>query len=401
MPDLTERELWLIGTYFANYDLGTPFYLQAAIFDIQFELRFQQAEDVIHSLIRKGVLSVSPDRSEIRFTQEGLRSYGAALKAQRAWGPAPGVPAAARATAQEEVRAHEGGDDAAMSPSTPDIFVSHSSQDVELASLLVQFLQSALLLRREQIRCSSVPGYRLAGGSDTDEVIRREVNGAKMLIGLLSPASLHSAYVAFELGARWGAGKPFKPLLAPGVDTNLLEGPIRSYNALTCDVTADLHQFIRELGQDLAITPEPAEAYQHHIDQLQAHRPPPAPPAAQALVSAAHEGAQAQADALKEGLLSTIHQLLTDWKTEHAADHFGVQEAEPILNRFVEALSQAHTALSLHLSDDAVRPLEGVIVDAKRLKKELQFVDPSFNYNGFWRKGEGIFAACERITTAL
>src|SRR5262245_39952333 len=109
---------------------------------------------------------------------------------------------------------------------SPEIFISHSSQDIELAKLLVGLLRAALNVPAKQIRCTSVDGYRLRGGADIDERLRCEILGATVLIGLLSPASADSQYVLFELGARWGAGRPLIPLIAPGFKPDSMRGPI-------------------------------------------------------------------------------------------------------------------------------------------------------------------------------
>jgi len=104
------------------------------------------------------------------------------------------------------------------------LFVSHSSDDAELAALLVQLLSTALGLRSQQIRCTSVDGYRLPGGADSDEQLRDEALAAECFIGVLSSQSLTSAYVLFELGVRWGAKKHLVPLLAPGMKPHSLRG---------------------------------------------------------------------------------------------------------------------------------------------------------------------------------
>ena len=96
------------------------------------------------------------------------------------------------------------------------IFISHSSNDVQVAKLLVELLRKALNLKCDAIRCTSVDGYRMQAGVPGDERLRTEVHEAELLIGIITPASLRSAYVMSELGARWGAGKPMIPLLAFG-----------------------------------------------------------------------------------------------------------------------------------------------------------------------------------------
>ena len=81
------------------------------------------------------------------------------------------------------------------------VFISHSSNDVQLAKPLIDLLRSALRLRASEIRCTSVPGYKLPGGAETDEQIREELLDAPVFIGLVTEASLESKYVLFELGA--------------------------------------------------------------------------------------------------------------------------------------------------------------------------------------------------------
>ena len=62
--------------------------------------------------------------------------------------------------------------------STVLIVISHSSKDISLATEVTEFLRVGLALRPEQIRCSSVDGYRLPAGVDTEAQLREEVNSA-------------------------------------------------------------------------------------------------------------------------------------------------------------------------------------------------------------------------------
>jgi TIR domain len=105
------------------------------------------------------------------------------------------------------------------------IFISHSSKDADLALALIDLLKAALALRADQIRCSSVDGYRLPVGVNTESKLREEVNAAKVAVGLITPNSLASYYVMFELGARWGADLFLAPLMA-GVKAGELSGPL-------------------------------------------------------------------------------------------------------------------------------------------------------------------------------
>jgi len=152
-----------------------------------------------------------------------------------------------------------------------DIFISHSSQDADKAKLLIDLLKTSLNLSASKIRCTSVNGYRLSAGASTNETLKKEVHDCKVLIGLISPNSINSAYVLFELGARWGASLPLIPLITSELGSELLKGPLSGINALNCCEPAQLQQLISDLKVELKITGESPEVYQEKIDLLVNH----------------------------------------------------------------------------------------------------------------------------------
>jgi hypothetical protein len=149
-----------------------------------------------------------------------------------------------------------------------DVFISHSSQDVQLATQIVDLLRSALNIRADQIRCTSVEGYKLPAGADFDSQLRDEALESRVFIGILSAFSLASAYVLFELGARWGAKRPIMPLLAPGIGPQVINGPLTGLNVLSCENASQLHQLVSEVAGILDISPESPAVYQRHIDAI-------------------------------------------------------------------------------------------------------------------------------------
>lgn len=140
------------------------------------------------------------------------------------------------------------------------VLISHSAKDEKLAAALINLLRTGLGLHANQIRCTSVDGYRLPAGVNTNDQLRREINTAQVLIGLLTPNSLASTYVLFELGARWGAGRFMIPLLA-GISAAEMRGPDSVLNALSCDREAQLLQLVDDIGRELNIAPESAASY--------------------------------------------------------------------------------------------------------------------------------------------
>ena len=72
------------------------------------------------------------------------------------------------------------------------LFISHASADQDVAFEVIQLIRAALNLPSGTIRCTSVDGYRLPGGADTDSELKREVHEAEAFIGIVSPASVQS-----------------------------------------------------------------------------------------------------------------------------------------------------------------------------------------------------------------
>jgi hypothetical protein len=141
------------------------------------------------------------------------------------------------------------------------VFISHASDDKRLAATLVELFRAALDIPADKILCTSVDGYRLPAGADTDEALRSAVLQCKTLVGVITPASQKSSYVLFELGARWGNNKHIVPLCAGGVRPGDLKGPIAGKNALDCSRRPGVHQLIGDLGTILKMEVERPEVY--------------------------------------------------------------------------------------------------------------------------------------------
>ena len=149
------------------------------------------------------------------------------------------------------------------------VFISHSNKDAGLALALIDLLKAALALTANQIRCSSVDGYRLPVGVNSEGKLREEVNAAKVVVGLITPSSLASYYVMFELGARWGANLFLAPLLA-AVKASDLSGPLSLLNALSASNDAQLHQLVADIAHNLGLPLQPAASYIRNVNAVKA-----------------------------------------------------------------------------------------------------------------------------------
>ena len=149
---------------------------------------------------------------------------------------------------------------------TMKIFISHSSKDKNLAEKLSILLRNSLLLPTSEIRCTSVHGHKLKIGASTDETLRQEINSAEVFVGLITPSSISSAYVLFELGARWGAGRKILPVLARGANVPELKGPLGGISALPLSDRSDVAAFLEVVAETLSISLQPLSSYSSAID---------------------------------------------------------------------------------------------------------------------------------------
>jgi hypothetical protein len=153
-------------------------------------------------------------------------------------------------------------------PEELQIFISHSSVDKLIATALTELLKNALVIAPEAIRCSSVDGHRLAVGAKTDETVKEELLNAKSFIALLTQKSLNSTWVLFELGARWGADLHLAPVLAAGLTTEQLRGPLPGINGLSCDSNNQVHQLVNDIAKVLKVEVRESHLYSNYVNML-------------------------------------------------------------------------------------------------------------------------------------
>jgi len=148
------------------------------------------------------------------------------------------------------------------------VFVSHSSIDRDLATSLVELIRAALNISARDVRCSSADGYRLPVGVHVDDALKTELLGAVAFVCLLTPASVRSSYVLFELGARWGANRRISPVLAKGLVVSQLAGPLTAINALSLSERPQVLQLLEDLATALGRPFEPLGAFDSMVDNV-------------------------------------------------------------------------------------------------------------------------------------
>jgi hypothetical protein len=170
------------------------------------------------------------------------------LRGAEAWEHPWQVDSRLRLPAQIEAR-RQPKQEKAVSTGGIRIFVSHSSEDKELAKSLIQLIEAGLEAPRGTIRCTSVDGYKLDGGDDAPEVLRANLRECDVVLAMLTRASVSSSYVVMELGAAWALAKRAIPLIGHGVTFGDLPGPFKDIHALRMDHDADMGGLIETIGK--------------------------------------------------------------------------------------------------------------------------------------------------------
>lgn len=111
------------------------------------------------------------------------------------------------------------------------IFISHSSQNKEIAEQLCAFL-TRFGIGEEKIFCSSIIGQGVGNGEKLNDAICKAIDKSKLLIYLLSNDFLNSSYCMEELGIGWYLAHQKRAtcfyLVLPDIDLSELKGFINS-----------------------------------------------------------------------------------------------------------------------------------------------------------------------------
>ena len=140
--------------------------------------------------------------------------------------------------------------------SAPRVFITHSSSDKPVVEAIVHALEASLRLSPGDIRCTSLPGYKLEGGARTPDAIRSDIEGTDFVLGVLSKSGERSDWVRFELGAAWALRRRLIPILIDLRYEDLPE-PIRDLNALRASEENDILQLIDDVAGGLNAVKEP------------------------------------------------------------------------------------------------------------------------------------------------
>lgn len=120
------------------------------------------------------------------------------------------------------------------------VFVSHASQDAELALKFVNLLQAGIGFKEKEIFFTSNPAQGVNAGEDFVHAIGRSLADSEVSIVLITTNYFNSVFCMCELGAIWGASKNFLPVLVPPMEFSDLTAVISNVHAIRADDKAGL-----------------------------------------------------------------------------------------------------------------------------------------------------------------
>lgn len=114
----------------------------------------------------------------------------------------------------------------------PLLFISHSEQDQDLVLDFIELLHEIFTMEEINIICTSIPKYSIRPGVDINQYLKNCIQECDMVLGFITPNSMQSAYVLFELGGAWVAEKAVIPILCHTTGLELVRQPLKSIQAV-------------------------------------------------------------------------------------------------------------------------------------------------------------------------
>lgn len=151
-------------------------------------------------------------------------------------------------------------EESTMLQKSPKIFISHSSQDKEYVTCLVDFLED-IGLTENQLFCSSVPGYGIPLDEDIYDYLKQQFQEHDLhVILVLSDNYYQSVACMNEMGAAWILQSKYTTILLPGFEFKEIKGAINprkiglKLDSDPIEVKEKLGQLKNVLSQEFGLT---------------------------------------------------------------------------------------------------------------------------------------------------
>lgn len=134
------------------------------------------------------------------------------------------------------------------------VFLSHAYADKKFVEKTIPLFTTALGLVANDIFCSSIEGHGVSKGKNFVDSIRGEVVQADVIIALISPAYLESAFCMAELGAAWALNSVRFPIIVPPLDFKVMDATLLGIVGVSIDNEEAMTQLFEEARNSLETT---------------------------------------------------------------------------------------------------------------------------------------------------
>lgn len=129
----------------------------------------------------------------------------------------------------------------------PKIFISHITEEAELAKLLKEIIDNKFLGTLDVFVSSNDDCIKL--GDNWINTIKDSLDNSKLIIVLCSPISISRPWINFEAGAGWLKGIPVIPLCHSGLTPSKLPVPINSLQGGIISNENDIKKLFKKLSE--------------------------------------------------------------------------------------------------------------------------------------------------------
>jgi hypothetical protein len=131
----------------------------------------------------------------------------------------------------------------------PIVFISHVTEEGELAALLKDLVNDSFLDLIDMFVSSD--GERIRKGTGWFDEVTNALDRCELQIIVCSPISISRPWINFEAGAAWIRGVPVIPLCHSGMEPSKLPVPYNLRQATNATTVADLEGIFRQLANTL------------------------------------------------------------------------------------------------------------------------------------------------------
>lgn len=135
--------------------------------------------------------------------------------------------------------------------SKPTIFISHITEEKEIAKSIKEFLERRFLKTINVFASSHEESLKL--GDDWMSTIKMSMKDCKLIIVLCSPLSITRPWINFEAGAGWIRDIPVIPLCHSGLTPGKLPVPINSLQGGVLNNETDISKVFKRIADIIEI----------------------------------------------------------------------------------------------------------------------------------------------------